>query len=160
MPGISSKRGGHLWRPLLRQVNTLSNLRENKSWACFWLVASKLTEAPFVKQSGMAKEATVRIMRHLLQPDVVQKSLWKGQNSCFNIFWRNCFGNSNTELLSRLGQQLLFSRGDICSTASNQPVGEQTQQQYLTLEHLSGLAKYQRQPTQPQKMWWIPHTTL
>lgn len=91
-------------------------------------------------------------MRHLLQPDVVQKSLWKGQNSCFNIFWRNCFGNSNTELLSRLGQQLLFSRGDICSTASNQPVGEQTQQQYLTLEHLSGLAKYQRYTTSKDVM--------
>ncbi len=162
MPGISSKCGSRLW-PLLRQVNTLSNLRENKSWACFWPVASKLTEAPFVKQSGMAKEATVRIMRHLLQPDVVQKSFSVCERArilASNIFWRNCFGNSNTELLSRLGQQLLFSRGDICSTASNQPVGEQTQQQYLPLEHLSGLAEYQRQPTQTQKMWWIPHTTL
>ncbi len=114
------------------------------------------TEVPFVEQSGMAKEATVRIMRHLLQP-VVQNSLWNGQNSCFNISWRNCFGNCNTELLSRWGQQLHFSRGGICSTASNQPVGEQTQQQYLPLEHLNGLAKYQRQPTRPQKMWWIPH---
>lgn len=94
----------------------------------------------------MAKEATVRIMRHLLQPDVVQKSLQSVKGPEFLL------GNSNTELLSRLGQQLLFSRGDICSTASNQPVGEQTQQQYLPLEHLSGLAKYQRQPTQPQKM--------
>jgi len=100
----------------------------------------------------MAKEATVRIMRHLLQPDVVQKSL-KGPEFLLQYLLKKLLWQFQYRVTFKIRSTTsLFQRRHICSTASNQPVGEQTQQQYLPLEHLSGLAKYQRQPTQPQKM--------